>query len=230
MKLISSYMAFVCIVVLGYVLVGCAAKTRQVLAPFAITYPAPQKEADVSVPETLMVYQFLLARSVPLDSLVVVKNSGGAESVGMFKWEENPADMLTQLLIRDLKSSGIFGRVVDQLSSVRYRYAFEGAIRTLQGEIRDAKAKAVIDFEAILTDFEAPSGMDKTIFKKVYTIESPASDPSPESILRALNEAAKDLSVQLRADLLHALENPSSNKDKNSIKSPACTPRKRSAI
>ncbi len=60
--------------------------------------------------------------------------------------------------------------------------------------------------EAGLTDFEAPSGTEKTLIKKNYRIEVPSQDTTPESIITALNQAAKEFSERLRNDIRSAVE------------------------
>jgi ABC-type uncharacterized transport system auxiliary subunit len=152
-----------------------------------------------------MVYRFLLDRSVPIHSLVISESKGGPPSATTYLWEENPADMITDLVVRDLQSSQLFERAVDQLSTVRYRYSLEGTIRNLQGVTKDGKASAMLEVDATLTDFEAPAGSPKNLMRKNYAIETPSVDSKPESIMKALNTAVKDLSEQLRNDIRSAL-------------------------
>jgi ABC-type uncharacterized transport system auxiliary subunit len=143
---------------------------------------------------------------VDIDTLVVSQASGTEKSALLHRWEENPADMITELVVRDLDSAGLFQKTVDQLSSARYRYALEGTIRNLQGIVADGKGKALIAVEASLTDFEARMGADKNLLKKLYKIEIPSQDAMPDSIIKALNLAVKEFSERLRADIRAALE------------------------
>jgi ABC-type uncharacterized transport system auxiliary subunit len=187
------------------VVTGCAVKNRDI-SYYAFDYPSPTKESDSPVKDTLMIYRFLPARSVSLDSLVISEDKEGEQTYFKYRWEENPADMITDLILRDLQTAGLFERVVDQLSSVRYRYALQGNIKTLQGVIKDGKARAILDMELILTDFDAPIGRDKTILKKSYKIETPSKDTEPASIIEAMNKAIENLSQKLRTDMKLSLD------------------------
>jgi ABC-type uncharacterized transport system auxiliary subunit len=194
----SGYLALiVCIGMVAYS--GCSGIHQQKIIYYAFNYPSPEKEITESLPDTMMVYRFLLDRSVPLDALIVVKAK--EKSATAYKWEENPADMISELLIRDLQSSGLFHRTVDQLSNVRYRYALEGTIQKLHGIIRDGKGSAVLEADISLTDFDAPPGELKTILKKKYEVEVPSTDTTPESIVQAMNSAVKQVSARLRTDI-----------------------------
>ena len=89
-----------------------------------------------------MIYRFLPASSVDIDTLVVSQSPGTEKSALLHRWEDNPADMITELVLRDLDSSGLFEKTVDQLSSARYRYALEGIIRNLQGTVTDGEGES----------------------------------------------------------------------------------------
>gem|GEM_PF-1120646 len=188
------------------ILAGCALRSREMITYHAFAYPSPVKETQPPIPGTLMVYRFLPAPSVDIDSLVVSQSSGTEKAALLHRWEDNPADMITELVLRDLDGSGLFEKTVDQLSSARYRYALEGAIRNLQGIIKDGTGRALIEVEAGLTDFEAPAGKEKNLIKKNYRIEVPSQDTTPDSIMKALNVAAKEFSDRLRNDIRSAVE------------------------
>jgi ABC-type uncharacterized transport system auxiliary subunit len=188
------------------ILTGCALWSREMITYHSFDYPSPVKEAQPPIPGTLMVYRFLPAASVDIDSLVVSQSKGTEKTAPLHRWEDNPADMITELVLRDLDNSGLFERTVDQLSSARYRYALEGIIRNLQGTITNGKGKALIAIEATLIDFEARAGLEKNLLKKIYKIEIPSQDATPDSIIKALNLAVKELSERLRNDIRGVLE------------------------
>jgi ABC-type uncharacterized transport system auxiliary subunit len=183
---------------------ACAVKTRDI-ASYSFDYPAPERLSGAAASDTIMVYRFLLARSVPMDALVVTQAKGAAPSGLQYRWEENPADMITDLIQRDMQNSGLFKKAVDQASSAEYRYALEGAIKNLQGVIKDQGAKAVLEIDVNLTDFEQPAGANKSIVKKTYKIEVPSADSKPQSLIKAFNSAVREFSEQLRADVAAAL-------------------------
>ena len=188
------------------ILAGCALRSRETITYHVFNYPSPVKETQSPIPGTLMVYRFLPAPSVDIDTLVVSQSPGTEQPALLHRWEDNPADMVTELVLRDLDSSGLFEKTVDQLSSARYRYALEGIIRNLQGTVADGKGKALIAIDATLIDFEGRVGLEKNLLKKLYKIEVPSQDATPDSIIRALNLAVKEFSERLRDDIRAAVE------------------------
>jgi ABC-type uncharacterized transport system auxiliary subunit len=185
---------------------GCSLKSREVIKYYSFDYPPPSKESTVPIPETLMVYRFLLDPSVDMYSLVLSRSKGGEESIQSHRWRDNPADMVTELVLRDIQSSGLFEKVVDQASNSRYRYALEGTVRRLRGVTGNGKVVAGIEAEATLTDFDAPRHTQKTIMQRSYNIETTSKDSTADAVVRALNSAVQEFSAKLRGDIKAAME------------------------
>lgn len=188
-------------------LAGCCFWKTQAIRYQAIDYPKPQKVVDTPIPETLMVYHFLIGSSIDLYHLVIEQANGKEPTTGQ-RWEENPSDMISELIQRDIEASGLFAKTVDQWSSARYRYALEGKLIKLGGVVSKGKAEAVLEAEVTLLDFDAPIGAKRKIMSKTYTIRVPSVDTSPTSIGRAMNLAVRRLSEGIQHDIRKSLENP----------------------
>lgn len=198
----SRVVLFLCLVTLAP---GCTVKNREAIMYHALDYRSPEKEIKVSVPDTLMMYQFLLDDSINSDWLVVPGSQSGEDSTQQHRWHENPADMITELIMRDIENSGLFTKTIDQSSSSRYRYALEGTIKKFQGTISGGKASALLEVQATLTDFDPPPGKPKTLLSRDYRIEIPSKEKVAESLVKALNEATRQLSERLRGDIKEVL-------------------------
>jgi len=195
-----------------FVVAACALGTRQAIVYHTFDYPSPPPYPRSVRPDTLMVYRFLVAESVDLYALAISESKGKQKSLTFHRWGDNPADMITELVLRDISNSGLFGKTVDQLSTARYRYALEGAISLLEGVIRDGKASARLEAEITLTDFNPPPGAKKEVLKKRYAIEKPSESTSPDAIVRALNLAVEELSERIRGDIRAAFTAATSGK------------------
>jgi len=180
---------------------GCTLKSREAIIYHALDYPSPDKQFKAPVRDTLMIYHFLLDDAVKTDSVVVAESGEQEYPARRHRWHENPADMITELVMRDLENSGLFQKTIDQSSSTSYRYALEGTIKKFWGTISGGKAAALLEADVTLTDFDPPPGKTKNVFSKTYRIEVPSKDTSPNSIVKALNETTKQLSESLRGDL-----------------------------
>jgi ABC-type uncharacterized transport system auxiliary subunit len=204
----SSYGSYCAIlgVTLFLVVCGCALKTGNAIIYHTLDYPPPDKEFQTPIPHTLMVYRFLLAPDVESDSILMSEPKGTEKSVRFHRWQENPADIVTDFLFRDLEASGLFRKTVDQVSNVRYRYALEGTLKGMHGIIKDGQASALLELEVVFTDFDAPRPAQKDLVKKTYKVEIPSKDASAESFLAAFNAGVKEISALLRADIRSAVD------------------------
>lgn len=205
----------------GILVSGCAALTGDAIRYHVFDYPSPQRDVTSTIPETLMVYRFLLADSVDVRELTVSESQGDGRVLERHRWEQNPADMVTELIIRDIKSSGLFEKTVDQSSSSQYRYALEGTLLKLQGRKSGGRAWADLEAEVTLLDFESGWGAKTSIMKKHYTMEAPSINNTPESIVAAINQAVRTFSNRVRSDIRSALEQSRTPRDENTIPKPS---------
>lgn len=180
---------------------GCGLLSKKSITYHNLDYPSPAVEYSDPSPDTLMVYKFLSDPSVDTHMLSISNVKSGSATVGQHRWQENPVDMITELVLRDIETSRLFERAVDQWSSVRYRYALEGAVRNLAGEITEKSAYALVEAEVSFIDFDAPKLGKKVIFKKSYRISEPSDGKTPGKIAEAMNRAVKKLSKNIRDDV-----------------------------
>jgi ABC-type uncharacterized transport system auxiliary subunit len=186
---------------LSLVLAGCALQSSVQMQPLNLQYEPPSRAAASTLPDPVMVYQFQLAASVnPQYVMVSEPGSAGPPRV-VQRWRENPAEMITNLTLRDLAQAGLFAGTVDQFSSAAYRYALDGTVRAIEGRVTDGKVAAVLTVEVSLIDFEVKWAGNKTLFTKVYHVETPCKDSSSDSIAGGLSTAVAEYSRRLRQDL-----------------------------
>jgi ABC-type uncharacterized transport system auxiliary subunit len=180
---------------------GCALWSKDAVIFHTINYPAPRAIRESTIPETIMVYRFLMDSSVDTHYLLISDQDSKTKVVSSHAWAQDPSVMLTELAIRDLESSGVFEKAVDQTSNVPYKYALEGAIKKFEGVVNKAKGSGLIEVEVKLIDFEPKSVGQNQLMKKDYVIEIRSADTSPESLVKALEQCANELSEKIRNDV-----------------------------
>lgn len=180
---------------------GCALTSKSAITYYNLDYPSPKAEYSKPSPDVLMVYKFLSSSDVDTLLLTISDEKTPSPVVSQHRWQENPVDMITELVLRDIETSRLFEKAVDQWSSMRYRYALEGTVRNLMGEIAENSARAVVETEVSFIDFEASKLGKKIIFRKLYKITEPSVDKTPAMIAQAMNRAVKRLSKRIRDDV-----------------------------
>ncbi len=182
---------------------SCAMSLTDKTVYYSLSYPSPvvEKEQRTPIADTLMIYKFLVSPEVDVDT-IVVRSQAGKEIARGERWEENPADTITDLLIRDFKDSNIFADTVSQISDAKYRYALEGTLSKMEGRERGGKINAVLEFEITLIDFEPRLGSKKVILTRRYSIENPSINSDSASLVAAFNQGLRQFSERLRSDVL----------------------------
>lgn len=171
-----------------------------------LDYPSPSVEYNSPFPDTLMIYKFLSVPSVDTHFLNISEEKSKDTVASQHRWQENPVDMITELVLRDIETSRLFEKAVDQWSSMRYRYALEGTVRNFRGEITGQNAKAVIEADVSFIDFEASRSGKKIIFKRSYKIDEPSANKSPAMIAEAMKRGVKKLSKRIRDDVAASMK------------------------
>lgn len=180
---------------------GCGLVSKTAITYHNLDYPSPPVEYSDPSPDTLMVYKFLSAPSVDTHSLVISDGKSNNAIVSEHRWQENPVDMITDLVLRDIETSRLFEKAVEQWSSSRYRYALEGTVRNLRGEIIEKSAAALVEADVSFIDFEASKLGKKIIFKKSYNIREPSDSMALTKIAEAMNRGVRKLSKNIRDDV-----------------------------
>ncbi|MFH0824274.1 MAG: ABC-type transport auxiliary lipoprotein family protein [Pseudomonadota bacterium] len=180
---------------------ACSVTLKDAVVYHSLSYPGPSKESASAMPGTLMVYRFLFSPLLDLQYLVVDGAGGKNEALTYHRWSDNPANMITDLIERDIRNAGLFKETIGQFTNSPYRYALEGKILDMRGAVNEGKAKAILEVEIALVDFEAPRGEDQTLLKRRYRIETPCGKSEPPEIIAALNRGIGELSKRLRNDI-----------------------------
>ena len=185
---------------------SCAFSVKETVSYHTFEYPSPARDPRNPIPHTLMVYRFLMDSSVNSYALEIGQTQGGNQIVSRHLWQENPADMITNLILRDFQRAGLFQQTVDIQSPLRYRYALEGTVRTLKGIETNGKASAFVELEIVVIDFESPIGFNKIVLSQLYKAEVPAKDTSPQAIVEALGRGIGQISQRLQKDIRQELD------------------------
>lgn len=180
---------------------GCGFRSSSGITYHNLDYPSPAVEYANPLPDVLMVYKFLSGPSLDTLFLTTTDNNSKQSIVSQHRWQDNPVDLITELVLRDIETSRLFEKAVDQWSNLRYRYALEGTIQRLNGEVKDQTAIAVVEAEVSFIDFEASHRSKKVIFKKSYRVDEPSANKTPTMIAEAINRAVRKLSKKIRDDV-----------------------------
>ena len=119
-----------------------------------------------------------------------------------YLWIDNPADMIGDFLVRDLRQAGLFRAVFSHRNVEEARFRLEGGLLNFFED--DEKGVSVTELSITLLDEGSADLSRRIVFQRSYAASKP-SGKSAEQMARALSEGVREISGRLLLDLRGAV-------------------------
>ena len=170
------------LLMLAMLLAGCGA-ARPVKYYVLDVNPAPTNSASAQIPVTLLVGRLVASHLYHDDRLVY---GSGPVQLGTYeydRWAEAPADMVQDMLVTVLRSSGQYRAVSKVTSNVRGQYVVRGHLYAMYGvDQPELVARFIIQLE--LYDPAAHT----TVWSQIYTHDEPVQAKTVPAIVEAMDK------------------------------------------
>lgn len=155
--------------------------------------------------------------AIRLESLSIARNYSGTAMVYRDKpyrygedaynvWRVRPSEMISDLLLRDLRNSGVFSGVFSARDGESAPYDLGGTIEEFYELDEAGGSKAVIGMNVILIENRSGDAPARTLFQKSYRAVRPMEGQSAESLARAASSALESLSRRIIIDTCRAID------------------------
>jgi len=185
---------------------GCVAtgKPQLHVANYLLEYPAPVFENPARIDDTVKVNRFTIATAYNSTNMIFRPHDYAVDSFNYNRWAVNPADMVGDNLLRDLKSGGLFRAAFSRYAVDEGRYIVQGGIEEFFLKLdKDAKT-AVLSLDITLQDIKQREATKRFLFQKKYRQEEALAEQSPGGYCRAMSRAMQKLSRQIIDDIYQA--------------------------
>ncbi len=186
---------------------GCLGGTGR--APFirqyVLEYPPPHKGGGPTVEETVRVARFSANHIYSGPDMLHREGPFRREAYPENRWRVNPADMVTELLRRDLREAGLFRAVLSPRDVGEVRYSLEGGVEEFLESGEGGERKAFLTATITLLDLSRTETAGLVVFQKTYACESTVSRKGASGLAAAMSLAMSQLSQQVIADIDSAL-------------------------
>jgi cholesterol transport system auxiliary component len=125
--------------------------------------------------------------------------AAGAEQMGTYeykRWTEPPAEMIHEVLLRELRASGHYREVASQRSSRSTDYVLRGHLYDFK-ELTGASLAARVTFEFELTDTKSGS----VVWSHYYTHDEPVGGKEVPAMVAALDHNVQRGVAEIKAGL-----------------------------
>jgi cholesterol transport system auxiliary component len=200
------YLIFPFLIICLFVLQGCAniGKPHYDVENYLLNYTAPTFENKIKLDKTIRISRFTIAAAYNNQNMIFRTNDYNVDFFNYNRWAVNPADMIADILLRDMQESGLFRAVFSRYAAEETRFIIQGGINDFFLRVGDNGKVAVIAMEITLKDSQQKEATKRILFQKKYSREESLTDQSPQGYCQAMSKALKNLSQQITTDVYAA--------------------------
>lgn len=165
---------------------------------YALEYNPPIYSGKDQLPCIIKLESFSVSPIYDTMGIIYRKEAFERDAYTYHKWSVNPADMLTYLVGRDLKSSGLFKGVVipgERNKEITFRLgAIIDEFYELDG---DKEWNGVLSLSISLTPEGKAKNSGIDMFQKTYSVTEKCEKKNPAALAAALSRAMENVSRQI---------------------------------
>jgi len=185
---------------------GCAAGAKTTaVRQYALEYPSPAFGNLERVRDSIRVEPLSIARAFSTASMVYRSRPFVYGDDAYNRWKIKPSAMISDLLLRDMRSAGLFGGVFSSGDSESADYALGGVIEELYEQEESGGSKAVLALNVTLLNRSRQNTGGRLSFQKDYRSVQTMESCDAESMARAMSKAMEALSREIILDTYQAM-------------------------
>src|SRR5437588_7586041 len=162
---------------------GCGATRPSKYYQLTVPADAPAVERADAVPVSLLLGGLMTSHLYREDRIVY---GNGPEQLGTYeyqRWAEPPAEMIQEVLLRELRASGRYRAVYYRRSNVRGDFALRGRLYDFK-EVTGGQMSARVTLELEMRDLKNGA----TVWTHYYTHDEPTSGKDVPAVVAALDK------------------------------------------
>jgi ABC-type uncharacterized transport system auxiliary subunit len=195
--------ALFCAVLLGSCFPG--SKPPYVVQFYTLEYPSTIS-IGLTLKEAVRIGRFFMVQSYNTSAMLYRPKPYEVAAYNYHRWRTNPGDMVTEHLLEDFRSSGLFHAVFSYRHPENVRFVVDGDV----GEFLEAKVgagwEAALSMEVSLRDTATPEAGKEILFQKRYRTVEPLIKESPEEFARGMSRAMARVSGEILGDVYAAVK------------------------
>jgi ABC-type uncharacterized transport system auxiliary subunit len=196
------------LMILSFLAAGCATsgKPQYDVEKYLLQYPAPSWEKQDELAVSVKFNRFSIAAAYNSTSMIFRNDDYSIDSFNYSRWAVNPADMIADRLLADLRGSGLFQTVFARYETDEGRFLISGGIEEFYLRMDKNSKTALISITISLQDSSAKETGKRMMYQKKYTREEPLQDSSPRGYCEAASRAMKIISRDITSDVYAAVK------------------------
>jgi ABC-type uncharacterized transport system auxiliary subunit len=196
----KKYMA---LLLVGLFFSGCAggSQTSRMVKYYTLEYPSPQLENLSKTGQVVRMERFTAIRSFHGNEMVYRPKPYERGVYSFHRWNITPADMTTELILRDIRRTKIFESILSYQDVGNARFLLDGRIEEFMEIDEGERSWASLIVHVTFSDTFRSGKENRTVLKKTYSFREPLEDRNPSGLAGAISKAVERFSKELILDL-----------------------------
>lgn len=196
------------LIVFTFLIAGCASsgKPQYNVENYLLSYTVPSWNNLDKVDASVKFNRFSIAAAYNSTNMIFRSDTYSLDSFNYSRWVVNPADMIADILLRDMRGSGLFSAVFSRSEEDEARFVISGGIEEFYLRIDKNNKTAVISITIALKDTQEKETGKAILFQKKYVREEPLQEPSPRGYSQAASNAMMAMSRQIINDIYASIK------------------------
>jgi len=196
------------VVGIALTLVACSlgGKPAIMVEQYALEYPPPTVQSMSPIDAVMRLERFSVAQIFNHIKMVYRQKPTHYNDYAYHRWRANPADMVGDSMLRDLRAAGIFKSVFSYRDLENATLLLKGGVGEFYESDEKDGRKAILSVHITLMDTTQKELTKQIIFQKYYRYEEPVTENTVQGFARAMSRAAEKLSGQTTTDIYTAVK------------------------
>jgi ABC-type uncharacterized transport system auxiliary subunit len=174
---------------------------------YTLEYPPPQIKTLNPLPCVIRMDRFTAAPPYNTSQIIYRDQSFKRDAYVYYRWQSNPGAIVTTLLNRDIKNSGLFKAVLDPGSRFSPSYMIEGTVdEFFEWDTLNAW-KAILTVSIMLTEKNKNDTNNMILFQKTYRKAEICQQKKPKAVAEAMSLGLSKISKEMIMDVYDSLKN-----------------------
>lgn len=173
---------------------------------YTLEYPPPQMETLNLLPHVIRMDRFTVAPPYNTSQIIYRDRSFKRNAYVYYRWQTNPGAIVTTLLYRDIKNSGLFKAVLDPASRFSPPYMIEGTVDEFFEWDTQNEWKAILAVSIVLTEKDKTDIKNRILFQRTYRKAEICRQKRPKAVAEAMSQALSKISEEMIKDVYDCLK------------------------
>ncbi|HNZ31754.1 MAG TPA: ABC-type transport auxiliary lipoprotein family protein [Smithellaceae bacterium] len=173
---------------------------------YLLDYPAPVLKSFPQIDFTVRLDRFTIAAAYNTQNMIFRADNHSIDFFNYNRWAVNPADMVADMLLRDMQTSGLFRAVFSRFNSEDASFVLQGSVGEFFLRVEQDRKIAVICIEITLKDPRKRETNRRVIYQRKYCHEEVLTEQTPYGYCQAMSQAMKTISSKAIIDVYQSVK------------------------